>query len=296
MKDAVVICTRDRPDDVRRCLESIFVQTELPSHVVVADSSVEYATEGVVRSFPGASHLRVEPGLTKQRNSAVASLPLGTEVVHFVDDDVLMDSDYLAAVKREFCDPSVVGVGGVVSNVPERKPRLLYRLFLLDSRRPGAVLRSGRNVIAAGVRQPTLVDWLSGCSMSFRIGVLLNHQFEESLTGYCFGEDVEYCLRVADQGALVVTPYARVEHRTSTINRYSALRWHSNEIVARYWRVRRFPVRMSRLAFWWSLAGQLMLPLAKSALLRQRSLLIPAYAVVAGSWTIFRRKGELVEG
>ena len=85
------------------------------------------------------------------------------------------------------------------------------------------------------------------------------------------------------EGALIATPFARLEHRPSPVNRYPASRWYTAEVVARHWRVRRFPQRLSRTAFWWSVAGELTLALAKSLVRLKRSPLVQARAIAIAS-------------
>jgi GT2 family glycosyltransferase len=239
--------------------------------------------------------VRVEPGLTRQRNAAVRALERDVELVHFVDDDTVLEPGYVAAIRQEFADPSIGGVGGVIKNVPPRHPRLPYRLFLLDSRRSGAILRSGRNVLAADVAESADVDWLSGCTMSFRTEVLHSLAFDESRQGYCLGEDVDYSLRVGERWRLVVTPYARLEHLTSPIGRYSAGRWYAAEVVERHQRVVLHRGRLSRAAFWWSVVGEVGLGVAK-ALGGRRAPLRHVQAVLIGCWCILRKDQRLIEG
>ena len=79
---------------------------------------------------------------------------------------------------------------------------------MLDSPRTGRVLPSGRNPLVVDVLSVTEVDWLSGCSMSFRRAVFEMFSFNEELTGYGLGEDVEFSYRVHQRGRLLVTPDA----------------------------------------------------------------------------------------
>ena len=49
--DVLVLCTRNRPDEVRTCLETVRVQTRVPDRVLVVDSSDDDATERIVADF-----------------------------------------------------------------------------------------------------------------------------------------------------------------------------------------------------------------------------------------------------
>lgn len=252
LRDAVVVCTKDRPQDVARCLDSIAAQADGPELVLVVDSSAAADTRGVVAGRPGAVYVESTPGLTHQRNVGVHALPPDVEIVHFVDDDVVLEPGYFAALREAFADPAVAGAGGLITNVTLPDPPLLARIFLQDSRRRGAVLRSGRNILAHGMSEPTEVDWLSGCSMSFRRSELDRVPFDERVG--IVGEDVDYALRLG--GRLLAIPTARLEHRQSPVNRLAQADWNARFVVQRHAWLDAHPRRLSRLAFWWSALGE----------------------------------------
>lgn len=295
MRDALVICTRHRPDDLRLCLETIAALTVRPDTVLIVDSSDDDRTRLIADEF-GHAYIHTDPGLTRQRNIAVRTLPEQTEIVHFVDDDTLITPSYIEAIRREFADEAVGGVGGVMSNAPEPRPSLSARFFLLDSRRPGAVLSSGRNILATGIAEACDVQWLSGCAMSFRRRVLATEPFDEELGGYCMGEDVEYSLRVGRRWRLRVTPAAVLEHRTSPVNRMSPVRYSAAEMVARYRRVRRYGRRIDIAWFWWSAVGDLVIGAGGAVLRLQRSRLPRAAGVAMGCYYVLRGDHRLVTG
>jgi len=293
VNDALVICTRNRPDDVRSCLRSVEAQHELPAAVLVIDASDGDDTRAVAEEFEWVRYLRAAPGLTRQRNAAIRALGSDVELVHFVDDDVVLDERYVGEIRRAFAEADVGGVGGMIANAPQPRPYLLRRIFLLDSRRPGALLRSGRNILGTGLHDTADVDWLSGCCMSFRAEVLRAHAFDESMTGYALGEDVDYSIRVGHEHRLVISPFALVQHLSSPLNRLSIVQWSAGEVVARYARVRRYPDRFDLGSFWWSVLGEFFLAVAASAIHVRRSPLLRARAVALGCWRIARRESEV---
>lgn len=262
--DELVICTLDRPLEVARCLASVAAQERPPSLVRVVDASAGDETRAVVADFasgPLGTRLVHQPaarGLTRQRNAAVSA---GTsDLVHFVDDDTVLDPGYLAAIVAVFEEDragAVLGVGGLVTNVHHPPAPWAKRLFLLDGDRPGRVLRSGRNQSAVDLRVPTDVDWLSGCAMSFRRSAFQGARFDESLEGYGLGEDVEFSYRLRQRGRLVVTPAARIEHLQSERNRLTSAGYTYDELVNRARRVRARTGCLRMRWYWWSVIGQL---------------------------------------
>ncbi len=146
----------------------------------------------------------------------------------------------------------------MITNLHRHRVPVAKRAFMLDSPRTGRVLPSGRNPLVVDVQSVTEVDWLSGCSMSFRRAVFETFSFNEELKGYCLGEDVEFSYRVHQRGRLLVTPDARIEHLQSPLNRMAMPQYTYDEIVNRARRVRARTGCLRMRWFWWSVVGQLL--------------------------------------
>jgi GT2 family glycosyltransferase len=259
----VIICTRDRPEDLRRVLDSIASQTLLPDRVLVVDSSEDDRSEMETRRQASEhfgvefQHVRSAPGLTRQRNCGVAASR--GQVIHFLDDDVVCEPGYLAAIMACFgADPNgeVLGVGGLVTNVRPARPSRWKNLFGLSAADQGRVLASGRPTIVFETDRQLDVDWLSGCCMSYRAIVFSSEKFDETLPGYGLGEDVDFSYRVRQKGRLVVTPKARLEHHQSERNRMQVEEYTYDDVVLRARRVRAGVGNLSMGAFWASVIAQ----------------------------------------
>lgn len=103
---SVVVCTRDRPDDLRRCLNSLTTQDHPNFAVWVIDNApTNGGTRDVVASFDADLnvHYLVEPrpGLSRARNAALGS-ELEGDVVAWLDDDEIADSRWLSELARAF--------------------------------------------------------------------------------------------------------------------------------------------------------------------------------------------------
>lgn len=222
MRHEVIVCTKDRPVELRRCLAALQCQDVPPSHIVVVDSSRDMTLLPSQGQVP-VLHVPASPGLTHQRNVGLRLLSPDTDVVHFLDDDAVPEPDYLRHMTAAFATNAwAAGVGATITNLPQHKPWRLERLFGLNSRRPGALLRSGVNILAFPSETFHEVDWLSGCCMSFRICHIQGLAFDERRTGNGIGEDVDFSARVRERGPLVYSPLARVAHLQSLVNRDSA--------------------------------------------------------------------------
>lgn len=237
-----MICTKDRPEDLRRCLESLLGQTRPPEMVRIVDASSTAESSAVAakmgqRGLP-IWYRRSSPSTTRQRNLGVDA---GTSaVVHFLDDDVELDPPYLDAILRVFEDGRnhrVGGVGGIPRNLPPFRPSLVRRLIRPESCRQGAVLPSGRGVLVYTADGLLDVDWLSGCCMSFRREVFALERFDDRASGYVLGEDLDFSYRVRQHFRLLVSPEATLLHHESPTNRLDAKAWGERDVLARFARV-----------------------------------------------------------
>jgi len=109
----VAICTRDRPDDLLRCLTSVDALDANGFDVVVVDScSTRDDTRRVVERFPAVRYVRADrPGLDIARNLAL--FEARNEIVAFTDDDAAPDREWLRALQRGFANERTLCVTGL---------------------------------------------------------------------------------------------------------------------------------------------------------------------------------------
>jgi FkbM family methyltransferase len=99
---SVCICTRNRPGELERALRSV-ERSSVPVHeVVVSDDSTDDLSRGMVeREFPGVRWVAgPRVGLGANRNRALEQAT-GTHVL-FVDDDVELGEDFVAAIRARW--------------------------------------------------------------------------------------------------------------------------------------------------------------------------------------------------
>lgn len=274
----VIICTRNRPDELARCLEHVLGSTAIPRILVVDSSGPQHAAQLVEKAVAAHPHLeirciRTEPGLTVQRNHGLRASH--ADIVHFIDDDSYVTPTYFAEIMRAFASlgSRAVGVGGVQMNWPQRPPHPVRRAFGLAAG-PGQVSRAGWNTYfyCRNGHEIQSVDWLSGCAMSFRRDHAIQTWFDESLAGYSLGEDLEFCLRVAEPGWLYVATRAHLEHQRSDRNRIDIRQYRAREIPFRASLVREHRTRFSSARFVVSLVGLILINLGRLPSRRQSSI------------------------
>jgi GT2 family glycosyltransferase len=170
----------------------------------------------------------------------------------------VLNPEYLASLATVFehdVDQKIVGAGGLITNQISRQPRFWWRVALLDSKRSGVILKSGANIIVTSANAQRRVQWLSGCSMSFRTGVVRRLQFDETLRGYALMEDVDFGFRAAQLGALVLDPGAQLVHNVSPVGRWDHPHRHRASTYRRGWFVEKNLPRWCLIPFWWSVVA-----------------------------------------
>lgn len=113
----VAVCTRERPDHLAACLESIERLEVADLEVIVVDNapSTSATKDLVTRRFPQFHYvLEPRPGLDRARNRAIAEA--SGEVIAYTDDDVVVDPGWAGALAQVFADqPGVTAVTGLVA-------------------------------------------------------------------------------------------------------------------------------------------------------------------------------------
>jgi len=94
-KVSVCVCTRNRPEELRRCLESIERSTLRVGEVVVSDDSTDERTAEMLRGDRGSARYIRGPrsGLGANRNQALRAS--SGDYVLFLDDDACLGESFL---------------------------------------------------------------------------------------------------------------------------------------------------------------------------------------------------------
>ena len=110
---SVVVCTRDRTDDLRLCIESL-LELESPAHeiLIVDNAPGDDATARLCAEYPVTYICEPLPGQSRARNRGI--IEAAGELVAFTDDDVVVDACWLNELGREFSHNLVMAVTGYV--------------------------------------------------------------------------------------------------------------------------------------------------------------------------------------
>lgn len=275
MKDALIICTKSRHQLIDRWLNDLEILTQGPSLVVIVDSNSSQQTFEIVKKHKTQSKLHIEyvhseSGLPLQRNNGIeyllnnfsAELP---EVVHFLDDDVSVQSDYFSTINNLFDEFSnMIAVGGFDKNTNMRHSNnRLRQLLLLGSHHTGVVLRSGIGIPPLPQSRAEIAEWLPGLSQSFRFKIFSQVRFDSKM--YFYGEDIDFYLRIHDLGGIICSNLLPVKHSHEPSDRDEISKSTMYFDGSRWSLANKYPYAISRWAVVLSttvlLIGELMLGL-----------------------------------
>lgn len=214
----VAVCTRERTEDLNRCLKAV-VESAYPGlEILVIDNAPRTgATRQLVRQhFPSVRYIEEpRPGLDWARNRAIEEAT--GEVVAFTDDDTVVDPGWVRSLAWVFAqDDQVMAVTGLV--VPYELETRAQHLF----ERYGGF---GRGFVRRWYQVGPKDRWHlgsgafgTGANMAFRRSIFATiGTFDPALdvgTATNGGGDLEMFFRVLEEGhVLVYEPAAMVRHR-----------------------------------------------------------------------------------
>jgi cellulose synthase/poly-beta-1,6-N-acetylglucosamine synthase-like glycosyltransferase len=109
----VVVCTRDRPEQLNECLRAISRLHYPKFDVLVVDNAPQNTQAKEIALEWGARYsIEPRPGLSRARNHGAHQCR--SEIVAYLDDDSLCEPEWLTALAFEFLDLRVMAVAGLV--------------------------------------------------------------------------------------------------------------------------------------------------------------------------------------
>jgi len=220
---SVVVCTRNRPHALKRCLDALLRSRYPQFEVVVIDYGPEREEIAERVASPAVRVINATaPGIESARNRGAAES--WHDVIAYVDETAVVDPDWLAAIGSAFKEPGIDAVTGLVlpaellypaQHIYEQfgpAPRNLVRTIFDDSRKPV------RDKIATH-------EVGTGANMAFRRSALtrtggFNTEFERIAVRRTCGElDLFHRILTAgmkicyEPAALVWQRYPRTERR-----------------------------------------------------------------------------------
>lgn len=235
-----------RPQPLLQLLQSVKEQTIYPNEILIIDGSTNDETSIMLQenAFNNLQYYIVSAanrGLTKQRNFGISKVKSNSEIVFFLDDDIVLEPLYIQNILQTYKDKTdAAGVGGFIINEnswnfvgQNYKPKLneffydgykirngsrfiARKIFKLDSNEPPGYLSDfshGRSLSFLPPSGKTYsVEQLMGGVSSFKKEILERYKFSEYFEGYGLYEDADFTIRVSKQHQLYLNTSAKLSH------------------------------------------------------------------------------------
>jgi GT2 family glycosyltransferase len=242
---SVIIPTIGRRDDLRKMLRSLAEQSRLPDEVIIVGEDVgdvpsEFCTlrpRFIYQPGSSASH---------NRNAGAAASDPTSDLLAFLDDDMVLEPEALAAMMRfwESGPPDLGGAGfNWVNHPPMPVPRLkrtaLAKRLGLYSDQKGAVVRSGFQTTYGYVDTDMLGSWLPSGAVVYPKTIFMEYGFDNWFEGYSYLEDLDLSYRVSRRYKLAMVSNARINHYPSGTGRPGDVLFGKKEVLNRLWFVRK---------------------------------------------------------
>jgi glycosyltransferase involved in cell wall biosynthesis len=234
---SVIIPTKNRAAALLECLKFVLGQTRLPEELIIVDQSA-LSQEELIKNRHDFKDLRFIyiwdkeiSGLTAARNIGVTKA--SGDIILFLDDDVILDSAYIAAILDVYDKDSsntIGGVSGLITNFKFTSP--------LGSLSKKVCYGPWRNHYDFWYQKGSgllATHFLSGCNMSFRKEVLAKYKFDEKLRGICMREDQIFSYQVSKEFKLFMTAEARLQHLVSPVSRDSERNLKAMDVFSNYY-------------------------------------------------------------
>ncbi len=252
---SLIVATKDRPDDLRKLLESLRGQRAGPAEIVVVDASRE-PVAAVIADFPELAirYLRHwPPSAAAQRNAGILACDSASTLIGFADDDTTFEPQAFANMLNFWRDagPEVLGAAFNFRNSPRRGSSLLKHSRLTErlglySARPGSVSLSGWQTVVGEVPETLFVEWLPSGASIFRREVFRDDVFDEFFKSYSYLEDLDFSYTISREGRLAIVADAGFSHFPSSGGRVSARQFGRFEVRNRLYFVRKHHLSLAR--------------------------------------------------
>lgn len=291
---SIVICTLNNIIGLEDCIISITNQTVKPNEIIIVHGVIDYEMEECITNKLRPilqsnlilfKYINSIKSLVIQRNIGIDNAC--GDIIVFLDDDVVLNSDYiyhlLEAYKLKWSE-RLGGVQGTIIEGLQDKPwhlREIYKkIFLLANMTGSGCLFPSVNPSYCGnPKEIKRVDIFNGCMMSFRRDVLLNNRFDVNLKEYWMCDDIELSYRISRHYELYQAPLPQLHHLSSTPSYEGHRKIACMAVFNRLYLFRLYfsNLKINWLLFFWSSIGDLFYRMWQSIMIRSASPLLGVY-------------------
>ena len=271
-----VICTRERPDKLRRALMSLVAQVQPPAQILVVDNAPgdDVSRKLVQEDFPSVDYVQEPiPGLDFARNRALRETK--ADIVAFLDDDAVADPGWCQLIHKTFLAyPRAGACTGRIDTLPlETEAQRIFEANggLMAQRGTRLRLPADINRQTWWWRHAPSIVWAlslgSGCNLSVKRDLALKlNGFDEALdhgSGIPGGGDNDMVWRILEaQSEVVYEPAIRVrhEHRRELSEVFDLLGEQPRAVIALVTKTFRYTKGLKRLPIFAFLCWRLLKP------------------------------------
>jgi GT2 family glycosyltransferase len=204
----LAIVTMDRFNSVVETL--LQVDLEAFDQVIVIDDSTDRELQSWTEPYRIEYIRGPEENMQAARNLAIRHSD--SDIISFVDDDVLLPTDFASRVRRAFMrNQDAVAVGGpCIAPTTNKAAKLCYRKRMAVSRF-GTIYDDSHEWIPSTQQK---VDLLHGANMSFKTQFLSKvGGFDVKYGGSSQREESDVCIRIGEYGDIVYHPELACIHK-----------------------------------------------------------------------------------
>ncbi len=247
----MAICTFNRAESLKECLESLTKQSFTDFEVIIVDANSTDQTPQVIDNY--SQKLKIKKvietgkGLAKARDLGWKNSQ--GEFVSWIDDDVVVSEDWAKTIVKILSEnKDIAGVSGptIINNelLKNRDVFFFYgkkgltgllgkfwNYFFLESQmyEPGKLFKSGAWSPGANFAQSLQiqglkdVDYLEACNMTLRRGLIEKvNGFDFNYTGVAEWSELDLAIRIKKLGyRLIFSSKVKVNHNISRSGVYS---------------------------------------------------------------------------
>lgn len=274
-KITAVIPTRNRPQDLAKAVESVFLQKRIPDEFMIIDQSPNNESKDAVFAliekykFTQINYIHDTSITGLVHAKQVATKKTTNDIICFLEDDVTLEPEYIEQIELGFMNnPQMLGCSGVITN-PFAQPPAYNFIFHFFHR--GIFLDKRLKVYGKyeGWGHPlVLSDKLSGGVSAWKMEIFKEVSFEAN-NGFFMLEDIDFSTNVAKKFGqrLYINPNARLEHHWSPVNRdLMAVRQQKKLVESINYYKRRKDWEWANLSMAWLLVGLFFEAIFKSLL------------------------------
>ena len=294
---SIIIPTKNRPNDLKKSIKSLLLQSRLPDELIVVDQSKNFKSKVEVYDcllkYPSIRLIylcdKSLRGLVDAKRRGVCEA--SGDIICFMEDDVILESNYLEEILMGFeSHPKMLGCCGIVTNPPKKSLiyKALFHFFHIGIFRDK---RIGLNYFSSEpIKKPLIVsDKLSGGISAWRKEIFKSIDFDIENEFHML-EDIDFSTRVAELygEVLFINPNVRLAHYCSPINRESLNLRQKRKLIETFMYFKKRKRRASSALFFsWLLLGMLLEAIYESL---STSSLKPMYGYFEGLFHGLRKK------